>query len=66
MTIEQIFFTSQIAAAIGVIESLIFVGTADDPHVGNVGRPDHTLTVSHHTPLRWCVGLMDYGDVVAL
>ena len=37
-----------------------------DAHIGNIGCPDHTLTVSHHTPLRRRMGLMDYGDAVAL
>jgi len=46
MTLEHVFFLSQIAASVGVIVSLIFVGLQIRQNTGELQRNEHNSTMA--------------------
>jgi len=55
MSLEHVFFLSQIAASVGVIVSLIFVGLQIRQNTGELQRNEHNSTMAQWTVIRQAI-----------
>jgi hypothetical protein len=64
MTLEQLFYLAQIAAAVGVIASLAFIGVQIKANTIALQRSEHNSTMAQWTVIR--MAMVEHRDVAEL
>ncbi|MGZ3197692.1 MAG: hypothetical protein ACXU60_11415, partial [Croceibacterium sp.] len=67
MSLEQVFYLAQIAASVGVILSLIFVGLQLRQSTAALQRGEHNSTMEQWTAIRMGIALnRDVSELIAV
>lgn len=64
MTLEQVFYLAQIAAAVGVVASLAFIGVQIKANTIALQRSEHNSTMAQWTVIR--MAIVEHRDLAAM